>query len=463
MSILQSLGTESVLNGVAAGTKMSVAVLDNIYQGIVEPNGKGVTDKYTASPDVLQNARIIVTRVLPIDHDVREQGANKDGGPFSGEASTYPETEQQYVDCLLIDDRPFIIPKVTQDRIPVDLLAKHLENWTKSFNTIINGVTLAYKFSKTFLAEAGGETINKTSFDLATDDWLNALQASHTLLGFEGDIAHGIQAFPEEGLLFLLKGTYRTSLLKKGILLVGGANYAYDIARSGALDAASQIDKLGSGFAGIVDGVETHLAAAQTFYFADRYLGFPSGTLVASEFVGYCSSDIANSRGIALSDNFKIIDAQEGQGIKVQPYARIGCASWYAKGNSMLVGSNFNNFYTWLKTIWASGVTWGVKAYKSRLFPVGSIGSIATTGFTATFAANDDASVDHINATLAYFQADAAVTELSAFVAGYKAATVKNTATNGTAKSVTLTTGKYLNVLAVADDGSLTIASKIVP
>lgn len=471
MSILQQLGTESILNGVMAGSKLAPAILKNVYQGIVEPNGKGTTDQFTTAPDIIKNARIYVTRILPTYHDIREQGASKDGGVYSNHDPNYAESEQVYVDCLDIDDELIKIPGITQDRIPVDLLAAKTEDWLGGFNTIINGVTIAKKFAKTFIADANGEAINKTSFALATDSWLNAFQDAHTKLGYEGDLAHGIQSFPDEGLSFLVKGTYRTKLFKNGVLLAGGANYAYDIIKNGALDAQSQVDKLGSGFAGIVDGVETHLCASQPFVYADRYLGFPEGTLNALEFVGYCSSDIANSRGVGMVDNFNVVPETQGRGVIVQPFARIGCESWYAKGNSMMVGTNFSNPYTWLKATFSSVTAWtpdsmgmskSVKARRSRLFPAGSITAIATTGFTASFTANDDHGTDHINATVAYFQADAAVTELASYISGYAAATVKGTATNGTAKTVTLTATKYLNVLAVSDDGSLTIASKVV-
>lgn len=459
------IGTADYVNGVFAQRKLAELILKNVYPGIIENKGKGVTDKFSTAPQVLASGQIAVNKVKPLPFKPRHLGKPKNGGAFSNAAAGTSETETVYIDTLNVCDDTFIVPMATQAMIPTDLLAEHTNDWSNRFNNILNGILTAKKFFTTYEAQQKGIVINHAAFDPSSADWLINLMQIHANMNTYGDPAHAIYSFPDEGLIFAIKGQYTPFLLQKGILSIGGANKGYDILKSGAFDAESTPDKMGSGFMGYIDGIETHKFSALPLSFADGFLGFPDGTLMASKWLGYCSSDVANSRGVAMQDNFKIVDTRGGQGIEVQPFAKMGAESWYPLGNGMIEATGFVNPYVWLSNAsrWATGVTWQVLGEGSRCFPAGSIGAIATTGFTATFTALDDAAVDHINSLLVYFQADAAVTNLADFIVGYEAATVKGTATNGVAKgSITLTSTKYLNVLAVADDGSLTIASRVL-
>ena len=63
------------INGVKAGLKVSPAILENVYQGLVEKDGRGVNDKWVSESDANENAQILVNRVLPINMKARVQGA----------------------------------------------------------------------------------------------------------------------------------------------------------------------------------------------------------------------------------------------------------------------------------------------------------------------------------------------------------------------------------------------------
>lgn len=71
------------INGVAARLKFAPAVLENVYQGLVEKNDKGVNDNWVSSADANDDAQVIVHRILPVEMNPREQGANKNGASYS--------------------------------------------------------------------------------------------------------------------------------------------------------------------------------------------------------------------------------------------------------------------------------------------------------------------------------------------------------------------------------------------
>ena len=52
------------INGVAARAKWSAAVLANLYQGLVEKDGKGVDDNFVSPSEAEENVKIFVHRVL---------------------------------------------------------------------------------------------------------------------------------------------------------------------------------------------------------------------------------------------------------------------------------------------------------------------------------------------------------------------------------------------------------------
>ena len=85
------------INGVKAGLKVSPAILENVYQGLVEKDGRGVNDKWVSESDANENAQILVNRVLPINMKARVQGASKNGGSYSSNKH-FTQTETVGID-----------------------------------------------------------------------------------------------------------------------------------------------------------------------------------------------------------------------------------------------------------------------------------------------------------------------------------------------------------------------------
>lgn len=449
------------INGVSAERRFSEAVLKNLFQGLVEKNNRGVNDKWVSENDATESAQVFVNRVVPVAMKPREQGASKNGASFSANKH-YTQTITVGIELLQVLDDPIIIPRARQDMIRVDLLAEQTDIYSKRLATILNGATAASKLLTSWGSE-GYEGVVISSSDVTNKLVLQRFIEANSKLD-EGDIEHGIDLFPEDTRVAIFKPSYRALLKTSGILVIGGANYAYDIAKGSAISQGDSARKSEDGYIGEIDGVPCHIISNESLRHADGFLGFPEGELASSSFIGYISSSYANARGLSTAKQIKVVDAIDGQGLVLQPYNKFGVASWYPKGNVILTSAEFNPFAS-LKSLFSSGVTWKLKGAGSRLVPSITLASATSSGCTVSASANDDWDTSHIAGCVAYV-GTTAPKSVAEFLAGYSAAASKGavTVTTGAISSVVVNTlsvsdTNYVNVLAVSDDGSLAIKS----
>lgn len=462
--IKQTLAPEGSpnINGIRAGAKLAEALLLNIYQGLVETNGRGITDKFATESEISENAQIFVNRILPAKVQPRELGAAKNGASFS-DKKHYTQTVTVGIEALTVVDDPIIIPRASQDLINVDLLAANIDLYTKRLNTIINGMTAASKLFATWKAEVDGKGYNAqdiSSSDISNKNVLVRFMECNDLLD-EGDIDNGVDIFPEDTRIAVFKAGSRAILKAAGVLTLGGANYAYEILKAKGVSEGDKASVAENGYIGDIDGVPCHNLSGESLQHASLFLGLPEKELASGTFFGYIASSFANARGVSTVDQIKIVDTVGGQGVELQPFTKMGAVSWYPKGNVIIYKGNSNKtgVYKTLATLFSgvTGIAYKLKAAGSRYFPVGSIAATAGTGFTLTATAKDDANTDHVKGAV-YYVGDTAVDTVEAFNAGYALATYKGSCTPGTAKAEThLTSGKYANCLVISDDGSVSV------
>lgn len=453
------------INGIRARAKLSEALLLNIFQGLIETNGRGITDRFASEAEINENAQIFVNRILPAKVQPRELGAAKNGRSFSNE-SHYSQTQTVGIEALTVVDDPIIIPRASQDLINVDLLATQIDLYTKRLNTIINGMTAASKIFAAWNAELKGEAFNAqdiSSSDITNKAVLERFIECNDLLDL-GDIDNGIDVFPEETRIAVFKAGSRAILKSAGVLTLGGANYAYEILKAKGISVNDKANVAENGYIGDIDGVPCHTISGESLQHASRFLGLPEKELATGTFFGYVASSYANARGVSTVDQIKIVDTIGGQGVELQPFTKMGAVSWYPKGNVIVYKGNSSKsgVYKALATLFSSvtGIAYKLKGAGSRYFPVGSIAATAGTGFTLTATAKDDANTDHVKAAV-YYVGDTAVETVEAFNTGYGLATYKGSVTVGTAKAEThLTSGKYANCLVISDDGSVSVICK---
>ena len=464
------------INGVSAERKFATATLKNLYQGLIEKDGRGINDKFVTEDDANTAAQVFVNRILPVKMKPREQGASKNGASFS-QNQHYVQTVTVGIEILQIVDDTITIPRVRQDWIKVDLLAEEIEIYSDRLATILNGATAASKLLASWEAEANGYAVNKytlTDPGLSTDNKqiLKQFIYANSLLDL-GDESNGIDIFPVKTRIAVFKPTWRAPLKVSGVLQLGGANYAYDILKGGAISHESRVSTEEDGYIGELDGIPCHLISNESLQHASEFLGFYGKELLTSSFVGYIASSYANARGVSVAKQTKIVDAQNGQGIILQPLTKFGVKSWYPKGNVIL--SDVEGGYNPIKALkdYFSGVTvvFKLKGAGSRLYPVvptTGAWTVSATGFTlAGVSAKDDFGTEHFVAAY-YYVGTAAVAagSLNDFINKAKAATYKGAvvlAAPQTSTTITATTtianGEFVNVLLIADDGSIAITS----
>lgn len=454
------------VNGVSVKRDFSKAVLGSLYQGLIEKDGRGVSNKFITEEEANRAGQVFVNRLLPHNQKPREHGAAKNGGAFSN-TGYMPATETVGIDILTLLDDPIIIPTIAQDRIDLDLVVGETENFVKYINVVLNGASFGAKWIATYNAAENKRNVQKiTSTDITNKVVLYRFQEANSKLDM-GDRDHSIDVFPLESRLATFKMSYRPTLIAGGVLVIGGANYGYDIARKGALDAGSDIRTLDDGFWGVVDNVPVHGISNQSLIQAAWFCGMPDYEFIDdAHLVGWISSGYANARGVSMVKEIKIVDARGGQGLELQPLVKVGAVAWYPKGNVAITTADYDPIAD-LKTLFAGkDLSFKLKGGASRYYSDDlTISAISTTAFTFTGTAKDDANTDHLEGGY-YCVGDDAIATVGAFIDAANASGAEAGAcVAGTSKSfsATQTAGKYLTVLAIGDDGTCTLVSKVIP
>lgn len=458
------------INGVRAEAKISQALLENMFQGLVETAGRGVNDKYVTEEEANTNAQIFVNRVVPIKMKPREMGSTKNGGSFSNDKH-FVQTETVGIDILQVIDDTIYIPRARQDTIKVDLLAKNVDVHGRYLNTVINGATAGAHILSAWQGELDGEynAIDITEADITGGKLAQRFMELNSLLD-EGDDKHGIDVFPEDGRIAVFKMGFRPILKAGGVLMIGGSNYAQAILKGRSLAEGARDTTSENGYWGDIDGVPCHGISNESLRNASEFMGLPSAELKKSSFVGYIASDYATARGVSMIQSTKIVPAIEGQGIVLQPFTKFGVKSWYPLGNALMYRGNADKvgFLAEMKTIFEkknaefNGISFKLKGAGSRLFPTfGAVTASKASGIKVTATALDDAGSNHVKLGH-YVQTDAPVETVEEFYKACKANGVNDdlTSLNGGATTAsTITAGKFINILAISDDGSVALTS----
>lgn len=439
------------INGLAAQRILSNQVVENLYQGLIESDGKGVTTRF--SYDV-SGAEIRITRVKPVKQFARRLGSSVNGGNFP--ISAYEgETDSFGLRVLDVLDTPIDLAMVTKEMLPVDLAAAYIKSYTDQVNAYLNAATLAGKFYATTLKDAKGESVNITKY-AEDDDMLKTVIKANSLLD-KGVQEMGVAMFPTKDRCFTIQTEYEAILLTKGILTIGGANYGYDVAKGGVVSAGATPRKEEDGYIGEIAGVPCHIVAPLYYQLAGEYLGLPQADI--EQAIGCISSGFANVRGIAAVDQIKVIDHPNGQGTRFQPLTRWGFTvlPGYEKGNSFIVKSDYVSPYAGLKTVF------GLSDYS--IFDVIPVGSRVDLEVTVTSSASTKITVTAPKASKIAVVLDAKdeIDSVSKFASVYASAadTAKsNEVVSGAVTTLSgLTSGKIAKVLCLASDGTCKLSS----
>lgn len=447
-TVLSNFGAPTI-NDIAAQRVLSNTLLENIYQGIIEKDGEGVTQRFSAD---VSGAQIRIIHVKPITENARELGATINGGNFPT-STQEGGTDSLGIDVITVLDDPIDLANVTKDMIPVDLAGQYMKTYSDLVNVNLNAMTIAGKYYATFLKQAQGGEVNVTTYAGGTANLKDSVISANTLLD-EGAPDMGVTMFPQEDRCFVLQNMYRPVLLSTGILVVGGANYAYDIQEKGTISVGATPRKREDGYIGTLDNVPCHIVSPYVLQVAGKYLGLALNDVKHA--IGYVSSAYANVRAIAAPRDIKVIDCPQGQGTRFQPLTRMGfkVLEGYEKSNSFIVDSLFTNVYGGLNTLFTLNGNYASFSYRApgsrvALSPVAT--SSASTKVTITSALASKIAIVAVASTTT-------ISDVTGFLAAYTAAgaTAKAAdAVSGTEKTLAgATAGMVAYGLAMAADGT---------
>lgn len=450
----------SQVNGTSVDIRITEKVLETYLQGDSERDNKGVYSSYTKEEAVSQ-IRVPKPDLLPILP--RRLGASVNGGSFSGSALQVTNSEY-LLEVLDVVDTNIDVPFNNLSLVP----QLKIDDWSKQIGKgvylVKNGMCLATKFFQSFYNDsANANVVTYTAgqadgirpcFDEAEDD-LNA-----------GDPANGIDIFPEDTRRILYINGITKLIRQTGAFIVGGSNFAQEMLKTGAFSEGDVKNTMEDGYHGTYGAVDMNLLSPMKIRIAEEYLGFPYGTLAASGFMAVESSGYANQ--FALADNgVKTIPAPQGQGTRLQPNYRMGAATFFTKGNVFIMQANYVNPFGIFGIISKTPTIIGKGSRLADLALTAT--ATASTGkivcaptYTSYAQAGNPQTVSAAVAGFAYFQSDSAVTSLPAFVTGYTAASVKGLSTSATISGLTLTAGKYANVIAYTAQGQISAVYSVL-
>lgn len=441
--LLSNFGAPTI-NGLAAKRILSNTVIDNLYQTRIESEGEGVTERFTYD---VSGAEIRFVHVKPVQALARRLGAAVNGGNFPISAKE-GETDSFGIRVLDIMDDPIDLAAVSMEMIPVDLLGKYIKSYSDQVALNINAITIAGKYYSTFLKQANGYDVNAFEYD--GNDLQKALLDANSALD-EGAEDMGVSMFPQDDRCLTIQAKYRSTLLSKGILTIGGANYAYDIIKGGTVNPGVAPRKNEDGYIGIFDNVPVHIVSSLVYKTAAGYLGLTEKDL--KQTIACASSGFANVRAIAAVRDIKVIDHPDGQGVRVQPLTRFGfeVVPGYENGNSFVMENGFVNPYKALKEkVFTDKLDLGIFEVK----PVGSRTNVAKEYSYATASGKITVKAPSGSLIAAVLDDGEAIKGVADFAAAYEKGSVKGILTNNVASGTTFTVGKKVAILIVAADGT---------
>jgi len=335
------------VNSQAVARYLSATILQNVVQNLFHRPGRGLNQSVDLGENLYE---IRVIRQLPFQQKSRRIGATTDGDWFSSQTAELPRSQEYGLRVNFTLDTPFIVPTHTSEFVPLNLLNSSMQQYMNLLMQNINATTIAVQLASSFNYNAnavdGGGTANFVVYNSASDTFLDKFLEASVQLD-DGDVDNGIDAFPADGRIALVRSSARLELLQsaKSVLEIGNWK-AQDMLVFGTASPETKRNTLNDGYFGTIDNTPIMMVAEAIWKLAVKHLVQSGAQMAANtldEVVGYLSHSMSTVRGIGLQNYVKVIDAQEGAGIKMQPAPRWGTEVFYPKGIVPIVTDLFAN------------------------------------------------------------------------------------------------------------------------
>ena len=320
---------------------LSQAVKENIFQGIFTKPDEAVTEKFSEDTDA---SEIQVLRLKPQAINAREIGADTNGKFFyTGDAAT-SATEAYPIRIIQTIDQPIDIPTNAQDMVSIDLLEGETRNLAGIVNRNINAMTIAAMIAKNFNNIKGFDRkMGDNSASAVTaiaSNWVTVPATEGKPTGKysdaiieaaakldEGNADQGIDAYPDDQRCVIIRPSVKAELMKQMTLLNGGTA-VFDVLKKGGVDTESTPKIATTGYIGEFYNMPVYVASNVVWNLVESYLGLSKNALANLSAI-VCSA-VGTGRALAFNSVIKQVDAQAGQGIRIQPKYRMGVECWDA-------------------------------------------------------------------------------------------------------------------------------------
>ena len=336
------------INALTTKRILSPAVKENIIQGIFTKPNEAVTEKYSEDTDA---SEIQVLRVKPNQNDARELGSENNGKWFNGEEAAEPQTEAYGIKIITTIDRPVDIPTNAQDMVSVDLLSSETKNLAGLVNRNINAITIASQLAKNFNNIAGfdrrGSEDAAKAITAVASNWVTVADGNYTNAIIDaaaqldnGNESQGIDAYPDDMRAVIIRPNIKASVLK-GMIGLNGGTAVFDVLKKSGLDTEARPEIATKGYVGEIANMPVYVASGVVWSLVEKYLGLSAGAL--ANVAGIVVSAVGTGRALAFNSKIKIVDAQSGQGLRIQPKYRFGAECWDALSVVPIFSAAFTN------------------------------------------------------------------------------------------------------------------------
>ncbi len=323
------------INNVTLKRILSPKVKENIFQNIIVKPEEAVTEKFSEDTDA---AEIQVLRLLPQAINAREIGATTNGGFYNSLGALESGTEAYGIQILQTIDQPITIPTNSQDMISIDLVSGEVKNLSGIVARNVNAMSLAAMLAKNFNNIAGYDQRNSnaaatTLTEATPSNWVTlASNGSYVdaiidaLANLDnGNEAQGIDAYPDDMRAIFIRPTIKAAVLKSMVGLYGGTG-VFDVLQRGGLDRTAKPEVATTGYVGEIGNTPVYCLSAVGWSLVEKYLGLTAGAL--NNLAAIVCSGVGTGRALAFNNTIKIVDAQAGQGLIIQPKYRFGAECW---------------------------------------------------------------------------------------------------------------------------------------
>lgn len=330
----------------AAERRLSARMLNNIVQGLIWSDGRGLQETWVQDASILEVRVLKHEGISSFSRTVGEDGTTNNNY-FNENVAEQPAHQTALLKLNEVYDRVQQIPQLMEDVISVNILNVHAQRIEERVRQLINGYTLAKKAAAALqYAVNSGDITNIIEYTAATDDMYSKLMQAHTVLD-DGDEANFIDSFPMQGRISVFSSEGKNAFLgsAKSVFDTGNSRAVelLEIGSAGGLEP-SGINTQVNGYFGSINQTPMHMASSIIFRIADEYIEY--GALaepLKGNLLGMVSAAEATGRGFGLSRATKIVDTRGGQGYELQPLVRWGVSVWYPKGIVLIVKAGYTN------------------------------------------------------------------------------------------------------------------------